>query len=80
MDRRDDDGGSFLLGALSALGLVWLGQSVLGLLFGLLLLGAATLGIVYLFAFLALKWVAIAFVMYVLFVLVMRGLHGRDRR
>ncbi|MBX7193956.1 MAG: hypothetical protein K1X94_18020 [Sandaracinaceae bacterium] len=77
MERRD--GGGFVLGVLSALGLVWLGQNVLALLFGLLLLGAATLGIVYLFAFLALKWVAIAFALYVLFVLVMRGLNARSR-
>lgn len=73
MDRHDRLG-SLFMGMLSALALVWVGQNVLMLAFGLFLLVAATLGLVYLFAAAALKWAVIALVVYVLFVLVFRGL------
>jgi hypothetical protein len=75
MDRHDRLG-SFFMGLLSALALVWIGQNVLALAFGLFLLVAATVGLVYLFAAAALKWVVMALVAYVLFVLVFRGLRA----
>ncbi len=70
---RDDRVGSFVLGVLSALGLVWVGQNVIGALFALFLLAAGVLGLVWLFAFAALKWAVMALAVYALFVLVVRG-------
>lgn len=66
---------SFVMGALSALALVWMGQSLVGLAAVVFLLVFGVLGFVYLFAVAALKWAVMALAVYVLFVLVFRGLH-----
>lgn len=74
---HDDRTGSFLMGVVSALALVWMGQNLLGLAFGLFLLVAGVAGLVYLMAAAALKGALILLGLYVLFVLIFRGLHAR---
>ena len=74
---RHDRSESFVMGLLSALALVWVGQQTIGLLFCLFLLVIGVLAFVYLFAVAALKWAVMALGVYVLFVLVFRGLRAR---